>query len=42
MLTKPPPRVPPVISTWPSGKTVELRCRRGADIELTDCQDGEV
>src|SRR5882724_3950376 len=33
MSTKPPPLVPPVISTVPSGRMVELRCRRGTDIE---------
>src|SRR6266404_4000645 len=33
MSTKPPPLVPPVMSTWPSGRMVELRCRRATDIE---------
>src|SRR6266540_3977858 len=33
MSTKPPPEVPPVIRTVPSGRMVELRCRRGTDIE---------
>src|SRR3954454_6220734 len=41
MSTNPPPRVPPVISTCPSGKIVELRCRRGADMEPALCHWAE-
>src|SRR5215207_4927926 len=41
MLTKPPPLVPPVTSTWPSGRIVEFRCRRETDIGLVFCQAGD-
>src|SRR5437867_4046607 len=44
MSTNPPPRVPPVINTVPSGRIVELRCRRGADMDpaLCHCGDGRL
>src|SRR5215208_5375889 len=40
MLTNPCPRVPPVMSTWPSGRMVEVRWRRGTDIEPALCHVG--
>src|SRR5438093_12910002 len=41
MSTKPPPLVPPVMSTSPSGRMVELRCRWGTDIEPALVHVGE-
>ena len=41
MSTKPPPVVPPVMSTCPSGRIVELRCRRRNAIEPALDQLGE-
>src|SRR5437870_13765742 len=41
MSTKPPPVVPPVMSTVPSGRMVELRCRRGTDIDATLVHAGD-
>src|SRR6266542_524811 len=40
MSTNPPPVVPPVMSTVPSGRMVELRCRRGRAIDPALVHDG--
>src|SRR3954453_19448040 len=40
--TKPPPLVPPVTSTCPSGRIVAFMCRRATDIEPALCHEGEV